>query len=88
MTVCGTMPIAKGWLPRRAQAGTFDAAWEHNRHPRMPLDYDLGFWNSAPLRLQVAPYLQVDEAVAISGVSHRMETVNLRLPGARLVYFE
>ena len=84
MTVCGTTPIAKGWLPRRARAGTFDAAWERDRHPRMPLDYDLGFWNAAPLRLQLDPYLNGDEAIEISGVSHRRETVNLRLPGAKL----
>ncbi|TRW95370.1 DUF2169 domain-containing protein [Paracoccus sp. M683] len=80
MAVHGTMPLAKGWLPRRASAGTFDAAWERNRHPRMPLDYDLGFWNAAPLRLQIAPHLQGDETLLLRGVSHLHETLTLALP--------
>ena len=84
MTLCGTLPIAKSWLPRRSLAGTFDAAWEQDRHPRMPMDYQLAFWNAAPLRLQVAPYLQGDEAIEITGMSRTRATVNLRLPGAKL----
>jgi hypothetical protein len=84
MSVQGAMPIAKAWLPRRANAGTFDAAWERDRHPRMPLDYDYSFWNAASLRLQIGPYLQGDETVHISGVSKLYETVTLTLPGARV----
>lgn len=84
MAVHGTMPIAKGWLPRRALAGTFDAAWERDRHPRMPSDYDLGFWNAAPMRLQIHPYMQGDEMIEISGVSRTLATVNLQLPSATL----
>ncbi len=85
MAVHGAMPIAKSWLPRRAVAGTFDKAWERDRHPRMPLDYDLGFWNAAPLRLQLGPHLQGDEMIEITGVSHKRETVSLQLPGAKLL---
>lgn len=85
MAVHGTMPIAKGWLPRRATAGTFDKTWERDRHPRMPLDYDLGFWNAAPTRLQLDPYLTGDEMIEITGVSHKNETVSLQLPGAKLL---
>lgn len=84
MAVHGTMPVAKGWLPRRSAAGTFDEDWERDRHPRMPLDYDLAFWNAAPLRLQIDPYLQGGEVIEISGVSRDRETVSLRLPGAKL----
>ena len=80
MAVHGTMPLAKGWLPRRASAGTFDDAWQRDRHPRMPLDYDLGFWNAAPLRLQIAPHLQGNENLQLRGVSHLRETVTLVLP--------
>ena len=85
MAVHGTMPIAKSWLPRRAVAGTFDKAWERDRHPRMPLDYDLGFWNAAPLRLQIGPYLQGDEVIEVTGMSHKNETIALQLPGAKLM---
>lgn len=84
MAVHGFMPIAKAWMPRRSQAGTFDKTWEQDRHPRMPLDYDLAFWNAAPLRMQIEPYLQGDEEIAVTGVSHKRDVVHLRLPGAKL----
>ena len=84
MAVQGAMPIAKAWYPRRSAAGTFDKSWEQDRHPRMPLDYDLAFWNVAPRRLQIGPYLEGNEIVEIAGVSHKRELVTLRLPGAKL----
>lgn len=84
MAVHGTMPIAKGWLPRRSLAGTFDSSWERDRHPRMPLDYDLGFWNAAHPRLQIDPYLQGDEILEIVGISRSRDKVELCLPNARL----
>lgn len=84
MMVEGTMPIAKTWLPRRSHAGTFDEAWEKKRHPRMPRDYDLAFWNAAHPRLQISPYLQGDEKIKLTGMSHTHEVLSLRLPGAKL----
>lgn len=84
MMVLGTMPVAKTWLPRRAHAGTFDTAWEKQRHPRMPIDYDLAFWNVAHSRLQLRPHLLGDEKVKLTGVSFVHETLSLRLPGAKL----
>ena len=84
MAVHGTLPIAKAWLPRRSLAGTFDDAWERNRHPRMPLDYDIGFWNMAGRGLQISPFLKGDEKIALTGFSHSRERVTLRLPGAML----
>lgn len=84
LSVRGTGPIAKGWLPRRALAGTFDADWQRDRHPRMPADYDLAFWNMAPGRMQIGPYLQGGEALHLTGISHLHETLVLNLPLARL----
>lgn len=84
MAVQGTMPIAKPWLPRRSNAGTFDAHWERHRHPRMPLDYDLAFWNAANLRLQIAPHMSGDETINLTGMSYGQDTATLRLPGAKL----
>lgn len=84
MQVVGTMPVAKTWLPRRSSAGTFDDAWQQNRHPRMPKDYDLAFWNAASPRLQAKPHLTGDEKISLTGISHKRETVTLRLPGAQL----
>lgn len=81
MTVHGFGPVAKGWLPRRAHAGTFDETWRRERHPRMPADYALRFWNAAPAPMQLDPPLRGDEEIAVSGISHAPEPVRLRLPG-------
>lgn len=85
MTVHGTGPIAKAWLPRREAAGTFDDEWTETRHPRMPRDYSLGFWNAAHPRLVVDPCLRGDEVVLVSGVSHAPDPIPVALPGVGLV---
>jgi hypothetical protein len=85
MIVHGTGPIAKAWLPRRSQAGTFDAEWQQYRHPRMPHDYSLRFWNAAPLPLQVYPPLQGHEIIRVRGVSALQSEVPCPLPPVRLL---
>jgi len=85
MTVHGLGPIAKAWLPRRGTAGTFDAAWQKTRHPRMPRDYSLRFWNMATNRLQFRPGLRGDELVRVEGISHAPAPVEARLPAVGLV---
>ena len=80
MTVHGFGPIAKTWLPRRADAGTFDMAWQQTRHPRMPVDYDLGFWNAAPKPLQISPALKGNETITLAGINHAPQPVNIKLP--------
>lgn len=80
MTVHGLGPLAKTWLPRRAEAGTFDDRWKATRHPRMPLDYSFGFWNAAPRRLQMDPYLRGDEQIRLQGFHHDSAAQSLTLP--------
>ncbi|RJE86545.1 DUF2169 domain-containing protein [Paracoccus onubensis] len=84
MSVRGFRHIAKTWMPRRASAGTFDEAWEQDRHPRMPLDFDAAFWNSAPTALQVKPYLQGNETILLEGFDPRPGPVRLPLPATCL----
>lgn len=79
MSVEGFGPIAKSWLPRRAEAGTFDERWKATRHPRMPKDYSLSFWNAAPGRLQCDPALTGNETVLLEGISHD-GPVRIKLP--------
>ena len=80
MTVHGLGPIAKAWLPRRSEAGTFDAAWKNTRHPRMPKDYSFAFWNAAPKRLQVDPYLTGGEQFTLKGFRHDPTPIEFTLP--------
>lgn len=84
MQVHGFMPLAKTWMPRLADAGTFDETWQKERHPRMPTDYALRFWNAAPPPLQIAPHLLGHEKVVVSGISHAAEPVEVDLPGVGL----
>jgi hypothetical protein len=84
MTVHGFGPIAKSWLPRRRHAGTFDKAWQQTRHPRMPKDYSLAFWNAAPNPLQVSPPLAGNEIIQLTGISHAAEPVTIKLPEVAL----
>ena len=80
MTVHGVGPIGKAWLPRRSAAGTFDEAWKATRHPRMPKDYTLAFWNAAPRRLQLSPHLRGGEQVVLRGLRHAPAPITFALP--------
>lgn len=84
MTVCGVGAIAKTWMPRLPLAGTFDEEWQENRHPMMPKDYDLHFWNCAPFPLQISPYLKGDETVTLTGMAHQRAPLKMTLPGVGL----
>lgn len=83
-TVCGFGPIAKAWLPRRAYAGTFDTEWEQTRHPRMPEDYDLRFWNAAPHALQIDPMMAGNETIHLDGMMPGGARKSITLPGVKL----
>lgn len=80
MMVHGLGPIAKAWLPRRLQAGTFDDAWKATRHPRMPKDYSFAFWNAAPKRLQMNPFLTGGERFILKGFCHDPAPIAFTLP--------
>ncbi len=85
MMVHGFGPIAKAWLPRRAYAGTFDSEWEQTRHPKMPEDYDLRFWNAAPHPLQIDPMLDGTETIHLDGMTEGGGRKSLTLPGVKLM---
>jgi hypothetical protein len=50
--------VGRGWLPRRALAGTFEdkASWGADDVPRLPMDFDFAYYNCAP-RDQQCPHL-------------------------------
>lgn len=65
----GTAPTAPHWHPRINYAGTYDAAWQRNRAPYLPDDFDARFFHYAPVG-QVSPVpLSGGEPVELVGVS-------------------
>jgi hypothetical protein len=70
-------PIAPAWLPRRAFAGTYDAAWQRQRAPYLPDDFDLRFLHYAVPELSFARYLEGGEPVEVTGADGPIE---FRLP--------
>ena len=49
----GFSPLPGTFWERLQKAGTYDAAWEKEHAPHIPLDMDLGFWNCAPADQQL-----------------------------------
>ncbi|MFO0592348.1 MAG: DUF2169 domain-containing protein [Polyangiaceae bacterium] len=44
----GLGPLGRAWTPRLQRAGTYDVAWQEERWPKSPLDFDPLYWNAAP----------------------------------------
>jgi hypothetical protein len=63
----GFAPIAPTWMPRRQHAGTFDAAWQRERAPYLPLDFDARYFHTAPAGLIAPGFLQGGEPVELAG---------------------
>jgi hypothetical protein len=68
------------WEPRRHLAGTYGKAWEEQRAPALPKDFDRRFLNAAAPGLVAPGFLRGDEAVVVSGTTPR-GGVSFRLPG-------
>lgn len=60
-------PVAATWLPRRLYAGTYDAAWQRQRAPHLPPDFDARFFQMAPPGLVAPGHLAGGEAVELAG---------------------
>lgn len=61
--------IARSWLPRRTFTGNYDAEWEKNRNPLLPVDFDDRAHNGASTGLLSTQYLQGGELVKLVNVS-------------------
>ena len=60
--------IAMWWLPRRNLMGTADAAWQAERMPLPPLDFDPRFYQVAHPSLQMERPLQAGDVIAAHGL--------------------
>ena len=61
--------IGPHWEPRRRLAGTYDAAWQKERFPLLPRDFDEAFHNAATPELVARPHLAGGEQVVVVGAS-------------------
>lgn len=57
------------WHPRARFAGTFDQAWEQQRAPRLPQDFDRRFFLAAAPGLSSPAHLRGDEPVVVIGAT-------------------
>lgn len=65
----GLAPIGRGWLPRRALAGSIEekAQWDQDEVPMLPEDFDFAYWNCAPADQQCA-HLAGQEQIALTNL--------------------
>ncbi len=55
--VVGFGPVAPGWSPRSELAGTYDTAWQRQRAPFLPDDFDPRYFHAAPSDQVITPHL-------------------------------
>lgn len=70
--------IGRVWQPRLALAGTYDDAWQQQRHPYLPVDFDFRYWNCAPADQQI-PYPTLPVSVTLEGLAPEGE-IQFSLP--------
>ena len=75
--------MSPAWLPRRGFAGTYDEAWQKQRAPYLPEDFNPKFFNAAHPNFIFERYLQGGEPVALDNLS-RHGPVRFNLPICRL----
>jgi hypothetical protein len=61
--------IGRDWLPRRAFAGTYDEAWQRDRMPFLPADFDERYFNAAHPSLTSSRPFAGGEPVLVTHVS-------------------
>lgn len=79
----GLGPIPPFWEARRKYAGTFDEAWQKERAPLLPDDFDERFLQAAPASLTANGYLRGDERCDLVGMTeegHLQFDLNVGVP--------
>lgn len=61
--------VAPSWQPRVAFAGTYDEAWQKNRVPYLPKDFDARFFHAAPDDQIYSGFLKGGEPVELLNLS-------------------
>jgi hypothetical protein len=74
--------VSPHWKPRADLVGTYDAAWQKQRSPLLPKDFDRRHLNAASPGLIASGHLRGDESVAATGVTPEGKW-SVTLPGVR-----
>ncbi|MCC7143847.1 MAG: DUF2169 domain-containing protein [Candidatus Eisenbacteria bacterium] len=74
--------VGRHWVPRRNYMGTYDAAWERDRLPLVPVDFDLRAFCAAPEAMQFTPHLVGGEPILLDGF-HPRGPLRFALPTGR-----
>lgn len=76
----GLGPIPPFWQQRARCAGTYDEAWQADRHPLLPKDFDPRFWQCAPEDQIARPFLRGDETYTLTHLHPDHPLAHGRLP--------
>jgi hypothetical protein len=71
--------ISPHWQPRAAYAGTYDEAWQKQRMPLLPDDFDQRYYNAAAPGLALRGFLLGGESVEVENASEQ-GTLRFSLP--------
>ncbi len=80
---CGFGPLAPNWEPRASFAGTYDEAWQKDRNPLPPEDFDPRFNLVAPQDQVLPGYVQGGELGRVRGVRPDGAALAFRAPRER-----
>ena len=76
----GFGPLCNHWQPRAVLAGTYDEAWQKNRLPLLPLDFDDRHYQCAPVDQQAPQFLRGGEPVSLVHLSPHAAQLHFELP--------
>jgi len=72
--------LSPHWQPRAKLAGTYDAAWDKERKPLLPKDFDRRFFNAASPGLIAPGYLRGNEDIVVVNAA-AVTPLRFNLPG-------
>lgn len=80
----GFGPVSPSWAWRERHLGTRDEAWQKERCPQMPVDFDYRFFQCAHPDL-ILPHLRSGEVVRLEGLVPGGGAIAFKLPGQAVV---
>lgn len=75
------------WPQRSSKLGTYDSAWLAERFPGFAADFDLAYFNGAPLDQRIEGYFQGGEAFTVENMHPSLPRIEGTLPTLRARVF-